>query len=77
MTPKRSRRPASDNVKPTLNLLPAPRCSPEVVMLLQHAARLRLANSKTAAHLAEMAELYPKEMIEAYRIFRAGLTSDN
>jgi len=46
-------------------------------MLLQHAARLRLANSKTAAHLAEMAELYPKEMIEAYRIFRAGLTSDN
>jgi hypothetical protein len=50
--------------------MPAPRSSKDVVILLEYAAHLGLADTELVAHLAEMGTLYPREMLGAYRICR-------
>jgi hypothetical protein len=66
-----------EGAKPALELMPAPRNSRDVAMLLQYAAFSGLANTELAAHLTEMSVLFPKEMMEAYRMFRDRQSGDN
>lgn len=56
--------------KPALELMPSPRSSRDVAMLLQYAAFAGLANTELVAHLTEMSALFPQEMLDAYRSFR-------
>jgi hypothetical protein len=46
-------------------------------MFFQYAACMGLADSKMVAHLTEMSALFPQEMLDAYRAFRARQASDN
>jgi hypothetical protein len=66
-----------ENAKPGPVLMHAPRSSSDVVTLLQHAAAKGLANTKLVAHFSEMAALFPKETLGAYRAFLAKQTSNN
>lgn len=66
-----------DRAKPGLELMPLPRSSRDLAMYLQYAACLGFADTKMVAHLTEMSELFPQEMLEAYRAFRARRASDN
>jgi hypothetical protein len=59
MTPqKRQNSMQKDRTSPALELMPAPRSSKDVVVLLEYAAHLGLADTKLVAHLAEMGTLY-------------------
>jgi hypothetical protein len=66
-----------DSAKPVLELMPLPRSSRDLVMFLQYAACMGLADSKMVAHLTEMSAFFPQEMLDAYRAFRARQASDN
>jgi hypothetical protein len=66
-----------DSAKSVLELVPLPRSSRNLAMFFQYAACMGLADSKMVAHLTEMSALFPQEMLDAYRAFRARQASDN
>jgi hypothetical protein len=77
MTSKKQCPVTLDSAKPVLELMPLPHSSRDLAMFLQYAACLGLANTKMVAHLTEMSDLFPQEMMEAYRIVRARQAADN
>ncbi len=52
-----------------LSLLPAPRSSEDVLSLVRYASELAPTDGKMAAHLAEMGNLFPNELLGAFRAF--------
>jgi hypothetical protein len=77
MASKKQYSVVQDGAKPACELMPPPRSARDVVMLLEYAAYAGLANTKLAAHLAEMSALFPQETLDAYRAYRARQTGDN
>ena len=77
MAAKRQCPLANDMPTPPMEFLPRPRSARDVVVFLQYAAALGLANSKMVAHLSEMGTLFPEEMLDAYQAVRAKQVSDN
>lgn len=77
MASKKQCRLVQDGAKPALDIMQSPRCPQDVVMFLQYAACLGLANTTMVAHLTEMGALFPKELLGAYRAFRERQACDN
>jgi hypothetical protein len=77
MASKNRCRLVQPDAKPALKLMPAPRSSQDVVMLLKMAAHLGLANAKIVAHLTEMGALFPKELLGAFKAFQERQACDN
>jgi len=60
-----------------LNLLPAPQCARDVMVLLKYSAVVAPANSKMVTHLTQMGALYPNELLGAFKAFLKRQIGDN
>ena len=52
-----------------LNLVPAPRSSEDVLLLIRRVAEVTPGGTNVAAHLAEVGQLFPRELLAAFRAF--------
>jgi hypothetical protein len=73
---KRSRLTQVSNLPP-LNILPAPQCAHDVMVLLKYSAAVAPENSEVATHLKEMGELFPTELLGAFKAFLKRQIGDN
>ncbi len=73
---KRGRLPPR-GARPALELMRSPRSSGEVVKLLRLAADRGVANGGVVAHIEEMAALFPRELLGAFRALRARRACNN
>jgi len=60
-----------------VNLLPAPQCARDVMVLLKYSAEVAPANTKMASHLTQMGALYPNELLGAFKAFLKRQIGDN
>jgi hypothetical protein len=77
MSSKKMCRLAQDGVVPSLQLMPRPGSSRDLVQYLQLAACLGAADPKLVSHLTEMGALFPEELAGAYKAFRRKRASEN
>ncbi|MFA5056965.1 MAG: hypothetical protein WC485_02535 [Opitutaceae bacterium] len=77
MAYKKRCRLAQPFAKPALELMPSPRSPEDVVTFLRLAAHLGLADGEMVSHLAEMGDLFPKELLGAFKAFQERRACDN